>query len=165
MAEKTTTPVADGREREPVAAPASPAAAIAEPAKPAAAIAEPVKPVAAEAAAPEPTIAAPAAVAAAEPPAKTGKDFLAAFGQQGAVWFVEGKSWDEAHALHSASLQKQIDDLSQKLAAVNFGQPSPVSAGDADVDTGKPSPKQALAAHGNVSRIMAGIRMPRPSSN
>jgi ATP-dependent Clp endopeptidase proteolytic subunit ClpP len=154
---ETQSADSDGRELG-SPAPAPHAAIGSDAAKPVSA--EPAKPVAVPEAAPE---AQPSAIA--EPAAKTGRDFLAAFGQQGAVWFVEGKTWDEAHALHSAGLQSQLDVLNAKLAAVNFGQASPVSAGDAEADDAKPTQKKALSAFGNVARIMGGIVMPKSSSN
>jgi ATP-dependent Clp endopeptidase proteolytic subunit ClpP len=117
-------------------------------------------------AAPAASAADPVAIAE-QPPAKSGKDFLAAFGAQGAVWFVEGKSWDDAQALHAGSLQKQIDELNAKLGAVDFGQRSPVSAGDVEPDPAKGTAGRGIPAAmgGNIGRVAAGIRLPKPSHN
>jgi hypothetical protein len=117
----------------------------------------------ADAAASQENLSTAAPHAAAE---KTGKDFLAAFGQQGAVWFVEGKSWDEAQAAFTAGLKDENDKLKAKLAAAAFGQPTPVSAEPADDDA--QSRKTAALANrigGNVARFAAGIRLPGPSKN
>jgi hypothetical protein len=76
---------------------------------------------------PEETPAVPAAQAQPAAALRTGKDFLAAFGDQGARWFVEGRTWDEAQALFAQQLQDRVKDLETKLAAVNRGEVQPVS--------------------------------------
>jgi hypothetical protein len=98
--------------------------------------------------------------------AKTGKDFLESFGQQGAVWFVEGKTWDEAQKLHTAALEAKVADLEAKLAGVKFGQSDPVSFSPADDDP-QAQRKAALASRlgDNVARFAAGIQLPEPSKN
>ncbi len=48
------------------------------------------------------------APAAADPVAKSGRDFIARFGRHhGALWFTEGKSWDESLSLWGGVLQDQ----------------------------------------------------------
>lgn len=64
--------------------------------------------------------------------AKTGEDFLEAFGDQGGVWFAKGYSWDEALALEREALRKENDELKQKLAASSAGEDSPIDFDSAD---------------------------------
>jgi len=60
--------------------------------------------------------------------AKTGQDFLSTFGERGAVWFAEGKTWEEAQSLYQQSLVSRVAELESKLAAVSAnGEQSPVS--------------------------------------
>jgi hypothetical protein len=120
---------------------AAPAAVEEKPAETKPAESEPAKPAEEAAAVPaaeeKPAEVAPAAAteqAAVQPAAKTGKDFLEAFGQQGAAWFVEGKTWDEAQKLNADALKAENEDLKAKLAAVKFGVKEPLSFTPADDD-------------------------------
>lgn len=54
--------------------------------------------------------------------AKTGQDYLDAFGDQGGVWYAKGMSWDEALAYERDALRKENDELKQKLSASNAGE-------------------------------------------
>lgn len=45
------------------------------------------------------------------PVAKSGPEYLTAFGPQGGVWFAEGKSWDDAQRLFSQQTQAEIAAL------------------------------------------------------
>lgn len=104
---------------------------------------------------------ADAGKAAAAPPAKTGQDYLAAFGQQGAVWFVEGLAFEAATKLHVEALAAERDALKAKLAAVEgqFGE-KPLSGGAA------PTPEETKATElgqkygQNLGRFAAGIQLP-----
>ncbi len=85
---------------------------------------EPVAEVPAEEPAPAET--EPAQAATAEP---DGKAFIAAFGADGAVWFIEGKSFADASQLHSkklvdelAALKDENAQLKQKISAANLGE-------------------------------------------
>lgn len=82
----------------------------------------------------KPAESPPAAPAVGQQAARTGREFLNAFGQQGAVWFVEGKSWDEAQKLFTDGLKAENEDLKAKLAGVTFGLREGVSASPADDD-------------------------------
>lgn len=69
--------------------------------------------------APEPKPAEPAAAEL-----SAGKRYIEAFGEKGAVWFIEGKSFDECLSLQNQlqgeeikSLTKQVNDLQTRLAA------------------------------------------------
>ena len=77
-----------------------------------------------------------------------GKQFLAVFGQQGAVWFVEGKSFAEANALFAkeqtdriAKLEAENAELQKRLAASESGEQSPVS-----FNAGEPVKRAGLAS-------------------
>lgn len=69
---------------------------------------------------------------AAEPEAQelagpeTGKQFLEAFGEKGAVWFVQGKTFAEATALHIAELTAERDELRKRLDGAQSGEAEPV---------------------------------------
>lgn len=54
--------------------------------------------------------------AALTPELSAGKRFIEAFGEKGAVWFVEGKTFEDCHVLHSQSQQEQITALSDKVS-------------------------------------------------
>lgn len=82
----------------------------------------------ADAPATEPALAepVPAQQATAEP---DGKAFIAAFGAEGAVWFIEGKSFADASQLHSKKLADELAvlrdenaQLKQKISAANLGE-------------------------------------------
>lgn len=82
------------------------------------------------------------------PPAKTGKDYLQAFGAKGGVWFAEGKSWDEARGLFEAdqaeeakakeekfaAIEKENGELKAKLSAMEDEKKSELSAATAETD-------------------------------
>jgi len=79
-----------------------------------------------------------AAVETDDPPAELsdGQRFLDAFGEQGGVWFAEGKSFDDARELYVRSLEQEAvvlraenDRLKTDLAA---GEDEPLSFNDAD---------------------------------
>ncbi len=63
---------------------------------------------------------------------RTGQDFLDRFGEQGGVWFAQGKSWDESIELHSKAQSERIADLERQLTATG-GELSPVEF-SAEVD-------------------------------
>lgn len=80
------------------------------------------------------------------PPEKkpeTGADYLAAFGDQGGVWFAQGKTFAEAQLLHTAALLASVERLTAentaltaKLAAPPRGEETPVSfSGEAEKKT------------------------------
>lgn len=60
---------------------------------------------------------------------RSGLDFYEKFGAEGAVWFVQGKTWDEAHELYTAQLAAENDSLKQRLQALEaaVGESEPVS--------------------------------------
>lgn len=71
---------------------------------------------------PAPGTPAPALVA------KTGKDYLARFGQQkGALWFAEGKSWEESLAQFEAEIVAESEDKDKEIAELK-GQLSDLQA-------------------------------------
>jgi len=67
---------------------------------------------------------APEAEEAAEETAELtdGQKFLKAFGTQGAVWFAEGKTFDEAQALHFADLTTTNEKLQARIDELEAAQ-------------------------------------------
>lgn len=80
----------------------------------------------------EATTEAPAVEQPAEPqpePAQLsapGAKFLEAFGDQGGVWFAQGKSFEECQSLFVANMRKENEELRNQLSALNAGEDSPV---------------------------------------
>lgn len=58
--------------------------------------------------------------------ARDGQKFLDAFGERGGVWFAQGKSFDEAMALHVKAQSDRIEELESRLAALPRGEDEPV---------------------------------------
>ena len=63
-----------------------------------------------------------------------GQKFLDAFGDQGAVWFAQGKTFEEARDLYIAALEKTNGELREKVdrleAERELGLPAPVDFDD-----------------------------------
>lgn len=61
-----------------------------------------------------------------------GQRFLDAFGDQGGVWFAQGKTFEEAQALFTKALQQRVAELESKLsAAQSLGEAEPVKFSEA----------------------------------
>jgi hypothetical protein len=60
-----------------------------------------------------------------------GLRFLERFGEQGAVWFVNGLTFDEARDKYEAQLLEQIEELRSRLSAVPQGEAEPASFSEA----------------------------------
>lgn len=65
--------------------------------------------------------------------APDGKAFLAAFGADGAVWFIEGKSFSDCVKLHSdkqtAEIQRLTEEnqkLKQRISGAQLGESDPI---------------------------------------
>ena len=114
----------------------------------------------------------PAAVA----PAPDGKAFLAAFGPQGAVWHVEGKTFEEATALYNESQAKCIAGLEDQIKTLNTenaelkarivglrGASVPVSADAADADPVNAKVVDGLDAKigKNLAAVARSIQLPK----
>jgi hypothetical protein len=89
-----------------------------------------------------------------------GQAFIDRFGlQQGAVYFAQGLSMDEATAKHSAAVEKENAELKAKLAAamVDLGSEEPVSfSGE-----GKPAgEKQKGSGDPAVDAFCANTKLP-----
>jgi len=52
----------------------------------------------------------------------TGAEYLSKWGPDGAVWFVQGKSWEEAHDLHAQKLAQENEKLTQRLSVPQTDQ-------------------------------------------
>jgi hypothetical protein len=113
------------------------------------------------------------AAAAASPdaqPNQSGTAFLAAFGDQGGVWFAQGKSFGECQTLFQQQLvadrerlTKENEQLRTQLSALR-GEREPVSfGGEADLAPAiEPTAKQKAALGGGLARFAATIALPRP---
>lgn len=109
----------------------------------------------------EPPAAPPVASQSA---AKTGQNFLDAFGDRGGVWFAQGKTWDESQAAYAAELKAENESLRARIAGVEFGQSNGVSALPAE-DSPQDNQAHVAAAFAgrlpeNVARFAAGIQLP-----
>lgn len=76
---------------------------------------------------------------------KTGADYLAAFGDQGGVWFAMGKPWEDAQALYAkanadrtAKFEAEVARLNGVVAALKGG--TPVSGAPAPTPEPTPAP-------------------------
>lgn len=85
-----------------------------------------------------------------------GQKFLDAFGPQGGVWFAEGKTFDEAQKLFANGLKAQNEKLEERLASIDRGEKTPVSA-TADQAGGKTGGTQEQAGNfgENLSALVA----------
>lgn len=97
-----------------------------------------------------------------------GKEFMEAFGPQGAVWYLEGKSFAEATKLHAkgqadklAALELENNKLKQTVTGLR-GEKEPLSGQPAD--SGKPDESvNKLAAKGaseSFAKYAASIKLP-----
>ena len=107
--------------------------------------------------------------AAAQTAIQDGPAFLAAFGDQGGVWFAQGKKFTECQVLFQQQLQadrerlsKENEQLRTQLAAVR-GEREPVSfGGDADIAVlNEPTAKQKAALGSGLAKFAASIILPR----
>lgn len=68
----------------------------------------------------------------------SGKDFIGAFGDEGAVWFAEGKSYAEATVMYIKKLEKTVEDLTARLSNVKTDMGGEaLDSDDGDVDKKK----------------------------
>lgn len=122
-------------------------------------------------------IPAPAAPASAVELKPDGKDFIAAFGDQGAKWFVEGKSFPECAAMHrtqveakltaleeaNAALIKERDELKARVVDLRGGDP--VSANIPPENKTAPASKDVRALENRIGKNQAAfarsIKLPR----
>lgn len=66
--------------------------------------------------------------------AAQGKLFMDAFGDRGAVWFAQGKSYEEAQLLCIKEQRERIQQLEQQLSASqSFGEADPVEFSDSNI--------------------------------
>jgi hypothetical protein len=115
---------------------------------------------------------APAAVpveAGALSATQDGPSFLAAFGDQGGVWFAQGKSFAQCQVLFNQQIQadrdrltKENEQLRTQLSA-SRGEREPVSfGGDADMAVlNEPTAKQKAALGSGLARFAANIHLPK----
>lgn len=75
---------------------------------------------------------------------KIGSDFIEAYGEKGAVWFTEGKTFTEAATLHTNALVERVKKLEKKLAAIDIGSDDPADSSEPG-DDGDPKKAAELA--------------------
>jgi hypothetical protein len=92
--------------------------------------------------------------------ASPGQKFLEAFGDKGAVWFVQGKSFEEAAKLHNEAMQKEIAELKQKLGAVEWGLKKPASFTPGDEDKDKAASKNDATPKDKNAEFAAAFPLP-----
>jgi hypothetical protein len=122
----------------------------------------------------KPAVEQPAPVAvpveAAAPSAnQDGPAFLTAFGDQGGVWFAQGKSFAQCQVLFNQQIQadrerltKENEQLRTQLSAIR-GEREPVSfGGDADMAVlNEPTAKQKAALGSGLAKFAANIHLPK----
>jgi hypothetical protein len=117
----------------------------------------------------QPTPAAAPVEAAALSAIQDGPAFLAAFGDQGGVWFAQGKSFAQCQVLFQQQIQadrerlaKENEQLRTQLSAIR-GEREPVSfGGDADIAAmNEPTAKQKAALGSGLARFAANITLPK----
>lgn len=116
----------------------------------------------------QPTPAAAPVEAAALSANQDGPAFLAAFGDQGGVWFAQGKKFTECQVLFNQQIQadrerlaKENEQLRTQLSAIR-GEREPVSfGGDADIAVmNEPTANQKAALGSGLAKFAANIRLP-----
>ena len=68
---------------------------------------------------------------------KSGQDYLERFGDQGGVWFAQGKTWDECLELNERALRDEVESLKSKLSTRQDGEDSPVEFSASDEEKPK----------------------------
>lgn len=70
------------------------------------------------------------------PDGLSGADFISAFGENGAVWFAEGKTFSEAMVCHYQKLEATVRELTERIDALkkDAGSSIPVDFDDDDDD-------------------------------
>lgn len=87
--------------------------------------------------------------------------FTEAFGDKGAVWFCEGKTFEQAYALHAESQAKELADAKAEVEKLKqqLSGAQPAGEGEpADFGSGEPTER-------NRKGFASRIRMPAPSAN
>ncbi len=117
----------------------------------------------------QPTPATAPVEAAAMSANQDGPAFLAAFGDQGGVWFAQGKKFTECQVLFNQQVQadrdrltKENEQLRAQLSAAR-GEREPVSfGGDADLTLrNEPTAKQQAALGSGLAKFAANITLPK----
>lgn len=117
----------------------------------------------------QPTPAAAPVEAAALSANQDGPAFLAAFGDQGGVWFAQGKKFTECQVLFNQQIQadrerlaKENEQLRTQLSAIR-GEREPVSfGGDAEIAVmNEPTAKQKAALGSGLAKFAANITLPK----
>ena len=90
----------------------------------------------------------------------TGQDYIEAFGDDGAVWFAEGKSFGEAALEYIAELEAKVEELEGIVESLDLGGDDALDADDADGDKDKAErlSKMALKLGPSLAKVAAGMK-------
>ena len=96
----------------------------------------------------------------------TGKDFIDAFGVDGAVWYAEGKSFSEAGALYIKKLEARVKDLEGRLKSIDRGASEALESSDDNDDDVDPEFQKKVTELSNrigprLAEFAAKIKLPR----
>ena len=101
-----------------------------------------------------------------------GKRYLDAFGESGAVWFAQGKTFEEARELHTARLKSENERLAKENAELQKkvygkrGEATPLSSNATPLTPQDEKLAKLTARLGpNMARFAAGLQIPKPSNN
>lgn len=75
-----------------------------------------------------------------------GERFLEAFGDQGGVWFAQGKTFNECQELFTSSLKDENEKLRKQLASLSHGEDEPVEFSAEEKPEANHKPKGMLGA-------------------
>lgn len=97
-----------------------------------------------------------------------GQRFLTAFGDQGGVWFAQGKKFEDAQAMFTQNLRTENERLAAKVTELQTqltagrGEADPLSfsSGESDSETTsvKPTVKQEAAIGAGLAKFAANIK-------
>ena len=88
----------------------------------------------------------------------TGKDFVDAFGTDGAVWFALGKSFDEARQLYIKGLEDRVKALTEQLKAADLGDDQSVEFKDDEKDEDAVDLKLSKAIGPSLARFASSLK-------
>lgn len=131
--------------------------------KPAGELSEPTKP---EGAKPEqPAGELSSAPAAPADPRAEVKKFIGAFGPEGATWFAEGKTFEEAQQLQNKKLSDENAELAKKLKAAELGEAEPVTFADGEAGGGSGGKRAEFSnLPDGLAQFAASVKLPGKKS-
>ena len=95
----------------------------------------------------------------APPTSPSGKDFMAAFGTNGAIWFAEEKTFEEARDLHIKALEGQVKSLTERIAAADLGDDDSIKFNDGEDGEAKKTVDKLTGTLGpRLATFAAGLK-------